>query len=62
MKRLLVAESFEPYFSLKERRDIYYRIYVQNFVVYYVVIDDKYDGKIMEVRRFLYNRENTNKI
>lgn len=62
MKRLPVAESFEPYFSLKERRDIYYRIYVQNFVVYYVVIDDKYDGKIMEVRRFLYNRENTNKI
>lgn len=62
MKRLPVAESFEPYFSLKERRDIYYRIYVQNFVVYYVVIDDKYDGKIMEVRRFLYNGENTNKI
>ena len=62
MKRLPVAESFEPYFSLKERRDIYYRIYVQNFVVYYVVIDDKYDRKIMEVRRFLYNRENTNKI
>ena len=62
MKRLPVAESFEPYFSLKERRDIYYRIYVQNFVVYYVVIDDKYDGKIMEVRRFLYHRENTNKI
>ena len=33
-------------------------IYVKNYVVYYVVIDDGGQDKIMEVRRFLYNRQN----
>ncbi len=54
-----VAESFEPYHSLRERRYPYYRIYVKNFVVYYVVIDDEGNDKIMEVRRFLYEGQNT---
>ncbi|MBP3702888.1 MAG: type II toxin-antitoxin system RelE/ParE family toxin [Lachnospiraceae bacterium] len=58
MERLPVAESFEPYHSVKERRYNYYRIYVKNFVIYYVVIDDVGSKKIMEVRRFLYNKQN----
>lgn len=57
MERLPVAESFEPYHSVKERRYNYYRIYVKNFVIYYVVIDDVGTKKIMEVRRFLYNKQ-----
>ena len=57
LERLPNAESFEPYCSLKERRYPYYRIYVKNFVIYYVVIGDEGPRKIMEVRRFLYNRE-----
>lgn len=57
LERQPVAESFEPYRSLRERRYPYYRIYVKNFVVYYVVIDDEGDDKIMEVRRFLYNKQ-----
>ena len=57
MERLPVAEAFEPYHSVKERRYKYYRIYVKNFVVYYVVIDDVGSKKIMEVRRFLYNKQ-----
>lgn len=28
------------------------------YVVYYVVINDEQLGKIMEIRRFLYNRQN----
>jgi len=56
LERLPMAEAFEPYHSLKERRYPYYRIYVKNFVIYYVVIDDGKD-KIMEVRRFLYNKQ-----
>ena len=36
----------------------YYRIYVKNYLVYYVVIDDENPDKIMEVRRFLYNKQN----
>ncbi len=58
LERLPNAESFEPYRSLKERRYPYYRIYVKNFVIYYVVVDDEGPKKIMEVRRFLYNRQN----
>ena len=57
LERLPNAESFESYRSLKERRYPYYRIYVKNFVIYYVVIDDEGPKKIMEVRRFLYNRQ-----
>ena len=57
MERLPVAESFEPYHSVKERRYNYYRIYVKNFVIYYVVIDDVGTKKIIEVRRFLYNKQ-----
>ena len=57
LERQPVAEAFEPYHSLRERRYPYYRIYVKNFVVWYVVIDDEGDDKIMEVRRFLYNKQ-----
>ena len=56
--RLSVAEAFERYPSMKERRYPYYRIYVKNFIVFYVVIKDEGSVPIMEVRRFLYNKKN----
>ena len=55
LQRLPNAESFEPYHSLKERRYPYYRIYVKNYTIYYVVIPKTEDTKIMEVRRILHN-------
>lgn len=55
MARLPVAGSFEPYRSKRERRYPYYRIYVDNYIIYYVIKDDDPDDLIMEVRRFLYN-------
>lgn len=58
IERLPNAEAFEPYHSMKERRYKYYRIYVKNFVIYYVIIDDEGPKKIMEVRRFIYNKQN----
>ena len=61
LERLPNAESFEPYHSLKERKYPYYRINVRNFSIYYVVIGDD-SNKIMEVRRFLYNRQNRDAI
>ena len=57
LDRLPVAEFFEPYHSIRERKYAYYRIYVDNFTIYYVVIDDKENAPTMEVRRFLYNRQ-----
>lgn len=62
LERQPIAESFEPYESVKERKYPYYRIYVKNYVVFYVVIDDEGPDKIMEVRRFLYNKQNTKKL
>ena len=59
-ERLPVAESFEPYHSVRERRYAYYRIYVDNYTIYYVVIDDDPNNPVMEVRRFLYNGQNRN--
>ena len=54
MDRLPVAESFEQYPSLFEREYPYYRIYVDNFIVFYVVIDDEADVKRWRSVRFLY--------
>lgn len=62
MERLPVAESFEPYHSIKEHQYQYYRIYVDNFTIFYVVINDETDSPIMEVRRFLYKGQNQRKM
>ena len=52
-KRLDSPLSFSPYKSVKHREDVYYRIFVGNFTVFYVV-----KGDVMEVRRFIYSRIN----
>lgn len=62
LDRLPVAESFEPYHSIRERKYAYYRIYVDNFIIYYVVIDDDEVSPNMEVRRFLYNRQDQRRL
>ena len=62
LERLPVCECFEPYQSKRERKYTYYRIYVKNYVVYYVVIDDEGPDKIMEVRRFLFNKRDRENI
>ena len=62
LDRLPVAKSFEPYHSIRERKYAYYRIYVDNFIIYYVVIDDEEVSPIMEVRRFLYNRQDQRRL
>lgn len=54
LERLDNCESFEPYNSKKERKYPYYRIYVKNYIIFYVVIKDEGDIPVMEVRRFIY--------
>jgi plasmid stabilization system protein ParE len=53
LKRLPNPEAFRPYESTRQHQQPYYAIYVKNFIVFYVVIDD-----IMEVRRLLYKKRN----
>lgn len=59
--RLECLESFESYQSYQDRKYPYYRIYVKNFEIYYVVIDND-EMKIMEVRRILYNKRDKRKL
>lgn len=54
-ERLEYPLAFEP-FPSKKRDYPYYRIYIRNYVIYYVVI-----GDVMEVRRFLYGVRDTNR-
>lgn len=54
-ERLEYPLAFEP-FPSKKRNYPYYRIYIRNYVIYYVVI-----GDVMEVRRFLYGARDTNR-
>ena len=54
-------EAFEQYPSKKQRLYPYYRIYVKDFTVYYVVIHTN-QGSVMEVRRLLNNRQNRDTI
>ena len=53
MERLPFAENFEVKKKKKAGDLPYYRIYVKNYVVFYVV-----KGSTMEVRRLLYSRRN----
>lgn len=57
LKRLDNPVSFKPVQSKKERKTPYYRININNYAVFYVVIDD-----VMEVRRFLYSRRDIQSI
>lgn len=54
-ERLPNAESFEKYKSVKQRPYAYYRIYVGNYTIFYIVIPENTNSRIMEVQRILYN-------
>lgn len=57
LKRLFNPLGFKPYHSVKDRKHPYYRIFVGNYTVFYVVI-----GNVMEVRRFVYSKRNLNNL
>lgn len=50
-------ESYEEYSSTRKRKDTYYRIYVKNYTIFYVV-----KNNVMEVRRIIYSRRNLKNI
>lgn len=57
LNRLEMPLAAEPYQSSQERKNSYYRIYIGNYIVFYVVIDD-----VMEVRRFFYGRRDFDRL
>lgn len=46
-------ESFEKYRSSRKRKNTYYRIYIKNYTIFYIVKDNT-----MEIRRILYSKRN----
>ena len=56
-KRSENPEGFEKYISTPKRKNTYYRIYVKNYTIFYVVKENT-----MEVRRILYSRRNFDKL
>lgn len=61
LERLNCPLSFEAFQSNRKRQNPYYRIYVDSFVVYYVVVYNAVIGHVMEVRRVLYKGRNAAK-
>jgi plasmid stabilization system protein ParE len=57
LRRLSTPLAFEPYQSGHKRKRTYYRIYVKNYTIFYVVIDN-----VMELRRFLYSGRHIEKL
>ena len=55
-KRAYNPNSYEIY-SSTNRKNTYYRLYIKNYIVFYILKDN-----IMEVRRILYNKRNFNNL
>lgn len=55
-KRSENPESYEKYTEIRTRKSTYYRIYVKNYTIFYVVKDNT-----IEVRKILYSRRNFDK-
>lgn len=56
-KRCENPESYEKYKSSRKRINTYYRIYVKNYTIFYIV-----KNNTMEIRRILYSRRNFDKL
>ena len=56
-KRRYNPKSYEKYDSYKKRKDIYYKIHIKSYIIFYIVKDET-----MEVRRILYGRRDFKKI
>lgn len=54
--RVFSPISYEKYISKRNRKNVYYRIYVKNYIIFYIV-----EENIMEVRRILYRKKNFGK-
>jgi len=56
-KRSENPQYFEKYKSNKKRKNDYYRIYVKNYTIFYIVKDN-----IIEIRRIIYSGRNIDKL
>ena len=56
-KRKYNPNIYEKYKSSKKRKNVYYKIHVKNYIIFYVV-----EGNVIEIRRILYSRRDFKKL
>ena len=56
-KRSESPESYEKYSEIKKRKNAYYRIYVNNYTIFYIVKDNA-----MELRKIIYSKRDFNNL
>lgn len=49
--------GYEKFKSVKQRKEQYYKIFVKNYIIFYVIKDD-----VIEIRRLIYKKRNLEKI
>ena len=54
--RAYEPDTYEKYYSTRKRKNTYYRIYVKNCTIFYVI-----RGNCMEIRKILYSKRNIDK-
>lgn len=50
-------ESYEKYSEIKKRKNTYYRIYINNYTIFYIV-----KNNVMELRKIIYSKRNFNNL
>ena len=58
LERSYYPESFEKFQSVRDRKYPYYKIRVNNYLIFYVVYENSEHEKIMEVRRIMHSAGN----
>ena len=56
-ERVPIADSFATFKSKHNRQNVYYKINVGNFYIFYVIID-KNNTSLVEFRRIIYSKRN----
>ena len=56
-KRSESPESYKKYSEIKKRKNAYYRIYVNNYTIFYIVKDNA-----MELRKIIYSKRDFNNL
>ena len=56
ISRSSFPKAYQPYQSKKKRKNSYYRIYIDNYTIFYIVKES--DITVMEVHRIIYSLRN----
>lgn len=56
-KRKVNPSGYEKFDSARKRKETYYKIYVKNYIIFYVIKEN-----VIEIRRLIYKKRNLEKI